>query len=345
MPTITEQELKQQLQKGAPAPVYLFYGQEQYLVRHYVGQTVKKANIQNPDFNLHLFDSATSAQEIFDAADAFPLLGERKCVQVCDFPIDKAPAAEFNQLLALLQDPNPTTLLVLWFETVEIDPKKPSERAKKLFKQIEQAGGVVVQFAHRTTGQLVKTLCDGAARRGVRLDPTTARYIVETVGSDMSTLVQELEKLCAYVPEGTITRQVADALLCPTVESSVFSLSNALLAGDLKKSEYILSDLLFMRVEPVAIVSILAGAYVDIYRSMAISKAGQTVQSAAKALGYYSTAFRLENAARHANRMSREKILYCLQALRGADAALKGSRLQPKVVLERLFAQLLTKNG
>ncbi len=345
MPPVTEQELKQHLQKGAPAPVYLFYGQEQYLVRHYVSQTVKKAGIQNPDFNLHLFDSATSAQDIFDAADAFPLMSDRKCVQVCDFPIDKAPIAEFNKFLSVLQDPNPTTLLVLWFETVEIDPKKPSDRAKKLFKQVEQAGGVVVQFAHRTTGQLVKILCDGAARRQVRLDPTTARYIVETAGSDMTTLVQELEKLCAYVPGGTITREVADALLSPTVESSVFSLSNALLAGDLKKSEYILSDLLFMRVEPVAIVGILAGAYIDIYRCMAISKAGETVSAAAKALGYYNTAFRLENAMRYANRMSPQKIRACLQAISRADGLLKSSRLQPKVVLERLFAELLSKNG
>ncbi len=344
MPPVTEQDLKQHLQKGAPAPVYLFYGEEQYLVRHYAAQTVKKAGIQNPDFNLHLFDSTTSAQDIFDAADAFPLMSERKCVQVCDFPIDKAPLSEFNKLLSVLEDPNPTTLLVLWFETVEIDPKKPSDRAQKLLKQIEKIGGVTVQFAHRTTGQLVKVLCDGAARRHVRLDPTTARYIVETAGSDMTTLVQELEKLCAYVPEGTITREVADALLSPTVESSVFSLSNALLAGDLKKSEQILADLLFMRVEPVAIVSILAGAYIDIYRAMAILKAGQTVSAAAKALGYYKTAFRLENAVRYANRMSPQKIRACLQAISAADTALKSSRLQPKVVLERLFAQLLIKN-
>ena len=338
MKSITETELKKQI-KGTLAPVYLIYGDETYLKQHYVNSIIKKAAGGDQSFNFNRFDGAPDMQALFDATSQLPLLHPTKCVLVCDCDIEKLPAAELEKLLEIVEEPFDTTILLFWFDTVEIQVKKAA-KFKKLAASVEKRGGCTVELGHKSPAELQRMLCDGAARRGCRMEPTTARYLIETCSDDLQTLLNELEKLCAFAPGQHITREIIDQAAVRSVDVSIYNLAKALTAGRMGEAMHILDDLFFQRTEPVVILSSLSAPYVDMVRARAAVTAGRQADSIAKEFGYYGTAFRLKNAAYAAKGMTMAQLHKSLQVLLEADGMLKGSKTDPRVVLEQTLIRL-----
>ena len=334
----TEAELKKQLKEGL-APVYLLFGSETYLKQHYVNQIVKKAAGGDKSFNLNRFAGAPDMQALYDAASQFPLLNPTKCVLVCDYDVEKASAAELEKLLQIVAEPFDTTVLLFWFDTVEINLKKAT-KFKKLAAAAEKRGGCVAELGRKTSAELQRMLCDGAARRGCRMEPTTARYLIETCSDDLQTLLSELEKLCAYGEGEHITREMIDKVAVRKVDVSIYNLAKALTAGKMAEAMRLLDDLFFQRVEPIIILSSLSAPYVDMARAKAAEAAGQRADSIANEFGYYGTAFRLKNASYAAKGMRMAQLRQSLAVLLEADGMLKGSKTPARVALEQTLIRL-----
>lgn len=337
-----EAQLKKELQSGTLAPVYFLYGEEHYLIRHYVNRIIQKTVTANAEFNLDEYDEKVPLQQIYDSAMAFPLMSERKCVSVCDLPVDELTQADFRVLTEMVAQPNPTTVLLFWFETVDIPQKGMPDRLKKLLAAVEKGGGIAVCFPHKSESEIVTLLCDGASKRRCRMQPTTAKYMISLCGESLFLLVNELEKLCAYAADGNgvITNETVDAVCSRTVEASVYGISRALFANRLPEALKLLDDLFFMRTKPVYILSGLSDSYIDIYRVMAAQKAGMTKQQVAQQFGYGGRAFRLDYAERYVKQMRSESVFFSLQAIAEADSRLKGSRENPQTVIESLLVTL-----
>ncbi|MCI8359858.1 MAG: DNA polymerase III subunit delta [Clostridiales bacterium] len=338
MKPITEAELKKQL-KGELAPVYLLFGTETYLKQHYVNLLVKKAAGEERNFNFNRFDGLPDMQALYDAASQFPLMRPTKCVLVCDYDPEKASAAELEKLLQIVAEPLDTTVLLFWFDTVEVNLKKAT-KFKKLAVAAEKRGGYAVELNRRTPAELQRMLCDGASRRGCRMEPTTARYMIENCSDDLQTLLGELEKLCAYGQGEHITREMIDKVTVRRVEVSVYNLAKALTAGRIEEAMSLLDDLFFQRVEPIVILSSLSAPYVDMLRAKAAEAAGQRADAIAADFGYYGTAFRLKNASYAAKRLGMDQLRQSLTVLLEADGRLKGSRTPPRTALEQTLIQL-----
>lgn len=341
MPT-TEAKLKKEIQSASLAPVYFLYGEEHYLIRHYVNQIIKKSVTENIEFNLDEYDERATVQQIYDSAMAFPLMSERKCVSICDLPIDKLTQGDFKALIEMVAAPNPTTILLLWFESVNIPQKNMPERFKKLIAAVEKGGGTVTCLEHKTELEIVNLLCSGAAKRGCRMQPTTARYMISLCGDSLFLLINELEKLCSYSLKlgGIITNEMVDAVCSRTVEASLYGISRALFSGRLKEALKLLEDLFYMRTDPILVLSGIADTYIDIYRVLAAQKSGISKADTAQQLNYGKLDFRLDYAERYAKQLTAEAVNHSLEAITEADFKLKGSKEDPKIVMETLLVTL-----
>ncbi len=341
MPT-NEAQLKKDIGSGSLSPVYFLYGDEHYLIRHYVNRIIKKTVTDNIEFNLDEYDEKVSVQQVYDSAMAFPLMSEKKCVSVCDLPVDKLSQSDFKALLEMVSEPNPTTVLLLWFETVEIPQKNMPDRFKKLIAAVEKGGGAAVSFPHKSEMEIANMLCDGASKRRCRMQPTTAKYMISVCGDSLFLLINELEKVCAYAlsSNGIITNETIDAVCSRTVEASAYGISRELFANRLPQALKLLADLFYMRTEPLIILAGIADTYIDIYRLMASQKAGLSKAQASQQFGYGNRAFRLDYAERYAKQLNREAVNLSLEAIAEADNKLKGSREDPRMIMETLLITL-----
>ncbi len=348
MPEMGESELKKQLAAGELYSLYLLAGEEKYLVKRGARRLIRRAGGESfPEFNCQEFGSGSSVDSIADAVEALPFFAEHKCVALSDWNVEERDSAELDKLYELLDSVPETTTLVLWYPTLEFDGKK-SAKWKKLLKKVQEKGGVLF-FERRSEADLQKLLLREAEKAGCGLSRQLAGRIVEYAGRDVTQLLGEMEKLCAFAlgsasggpPE--ITADMVEDLVPKTMETTVFLMSNALVAGNYEKAYSLLDTLLYQNEEPIAILGALASAYVDMARVRAALESGQPAAAAGEYGDYKGKEFRLRNAERNGRSLKPEVLRQSLDLLLEADMALKGSRLEGRIVLEELIAKLLSR--
>ena len=146
---MTERELRAELSSKKLRNVYIFWGVEQYTMRRMITSLADSVTGKDDDFNRAYFDGATQVQYVFDAVYSLPFLAERKFVAWADMPITKLSDKDISTLAGIVSDCPPSTVLVIYFETVEIDPKRIPAGLKKLISAAEKSGGVLADMDHR----------------------------------------------------------------------------------------------------------------------------------------------------------------------------------------------------
>ena len=101
-----------------------------------------------------------------------------------------------EELAYYLQKPLRSTILVLCHKHGVLD------RRKKLAGEIEKAGGIVFESKKLREAQLPAFITSYLKRKGVDIEPKASQMVAEFVGTDLSRLTGELEKLVITLPKG-----------------------------------------------------------------------------------------------------------------------------------------------
>lgn len=341
MPGINELELKNQIKAGDLKRVYLLYGAEDYLKKHYCKQLADKTvRGKMEEFNLMQFEwRESSVDEIADAVEMLPMMAEKRCVIVRDFDAEGIGASESAKMTQLLKDPPETCVLIFRLDTVQVNLKR-SSKWKTFVKKVD-AVGCSVELGRRDASSLGKTLCAAAAKLGCTLSPHNASYLVTLCGSDMQTLFHELHKVCAFAGGGEITKEQIKAVATPTLDAGAFDLVRAITRKEGDKAFALLDTLFANREEPVMLLAALCSTYADLYRAKVAAMGGEAAEALKGCFDYRGKEFRLRNAARDSASLDLARLRAALELLAKADRMLKGSRTDRRVILEQTVAGLL----
>lgn len=345
MPVITENELKQQIKASEFSNLYFIYGEEKYLVKHYTNLLEKKVVDQAfSDFNLHLYDGKTvDLDDVAVAAESLPMMSEYACLIIKDLPADSLHEEEFSKLENIIRDIPETTVIIISLPTLNVNMKSSS--GKKIMSCFEKFGSVV-EFSHFSSQQLVKLIEKGAKERGCVFGFSEANYLLTLIGDDMSVVLNELEKICAYKKEGTVSKSDIDAVVVKSMQARVFDLTKALFANNCDTAMAILDTLFAMKEEPINILGAIVTSYVDMYRAKVYISGGMRAIDAAEDFNYRNKEFRLTNAAKTVSKYSMKQLRTFLEILSEADTTLKSSSTNGRLVLEQAITKLLlVSNG
>jgi len=199
MAALTLDALLRGLKKGgrAPEPVYLLYGDEDVLKDEAVRALVDVAIVAGRDFNLDVRFAPDLTPESFDAlVNTPPMLAERRAVVIRGVEqLGKRKTKLRDEVLRYLVAPNPTTVLVLIVAAGE-EPDADILRAS-----------TSVELDGLEADRVPRWLQHRAATLGLTLAPDAGELLLNSVGSDLSALSRELEKLAALTRTGrTVTR-------------------------------------------------------------------------------------------------------------------------------------------
>lgn len=345
MALLNEDSLKKQIKSGEFSSVYLIYGNEGYLKQFYANQICSKAvNRDFADFNLKKLDGkSTSLNEIYDCTTSFPMMDSHTCTIVKDFPLNTyvGDRGKLNEdLLTVISEISETSILVFWMDTVEVDEK--NSKWSKLIKVFDEAG-VSAKIDKRTRSALEKLLIASASKKDCTLSRDIASYMISLVGEDMSTLQNELNKVCAFTGSGEITRKAIEETAVVSVEAKIFNLSRMIVNGDADGAFENLNNLFKLREEPVVILAVLSKAFVDMYRVKAAKEKGVSYTALAGVFpaAYKGKGFILDNAARDCSSYTLTQLKSALTLLSDTDRRLKSTGEDAKTLLEELILRLL----
>ena len=337
---VTPAQLNTRLKKGELLSVYLLYGPEQGLLQamaeRLIGAAVPVEN--QPMLLTRLEGEKLSMDQLTALCRTVPFLGDRRCVVVSDFPLDKLGKGEGEAMKQLLADPSPFTVLLLTYSNPELDLTKA--KWKPYLEGIKKAGAVC-EFAHKTPRELVKALCSYCAKRGRTMSANTASFLVDRCGVEYSLLTAEADKLLAYAHGREITPEDIEQLCSKTIERSAFDLAAALVEGRAKDAFTMLEELFALQQKPVMILGAVSASFLDLYRLRLALDSGRSVSQLAQDFGYRNS-WRLERMVRQAGRYPLKRIQNCVLALAEADKLLKSSKLDDGVILETAMGKMLS---
>lgn len=323
--------------------VYLLYGAQPYLIGLYEKQLIKKALGGDgfSDFNLHRFQGDTlDLQAFYDAVESLPFFAGSRCVTL-DLDPDKLDAGQVQELCGVLADPPATTTVIL---TVKTLPTK-KEKLNALLKVCDKAG-CVVELGTRRGNDTLRFLRDRAQKSGCALSSETASYLMERCGEDMQLLDCELQKVCAYVGCGEISREDIDAVVTVVLQARVFDLSKAIFRGNFSKAMELVDQLIDLREPAGKVLAVLSSSFVDLYRGYTTRQANVPAAQAAADFGYAKNReFLIKNAMADSGGYTAPQIGALLEVLAAADSRLKSTGGSDRVILEEAIAKLFLIMG
>ncbi len=346
MAIFDEEALKKNIKSGSFSRVYFLFGDESYLKKHYTDLIVKKTvSADFKDFNLHILEGKdTDLNELSDCVLSFPMMDEYSCTVVNDYPLlnilgEKGKINEnFSELISELPE---STVLVFRAENIEVDIK--NAKWTKIIRFFESKNGICANLCKRSPFQLAKLLEDSAKKKNCTLTRDVSSYMVSVIGDDLSTLKNELDKICAYKNCGVIEKKDVDNTATVSAEAKIFNLSRQITSGDADGAFKTLTNLFKQKEEPVIISAVLSKAFTDMYRVKTAKEKGLKPREIAEVFpsSYKNKEFILQNADRDSAGYTVERIHKSLEILSDADRRLKSTGENPQAVLEEVVIRLL----
>jgi len=217
-------------------PVYLLMGEEAYYidqVSDYIANNVLSP--EERDFNQDVVfasDKKTvDAAAVAQMARQFPMMAERRVVIVKEAQNIKQWEPVQKYLEKASTSPN---MLVLCYKNGTMD------RRSAVFKAINNCG-VVLESAKIKDWQVPQFVQKYLKERNVAIEPQTAEVIANFVGSDLSRLSGELDKLLIGIDDNNrrVTPEMAEAKIGVSKDFNTFELKNALIEKNVYKANQI----------------------------------------------------------------------------------------------------------
>ncbi len=244
--------LKADIKNAQPQKLYIFWGEEVFLLHHYLEQ-LKKTVLDEltESFNFHRFTQETfDIRSFADAVENLPMMTERTLVQVDEIDFFKFAEDGREKMAEILADIPDYCTVVFTYETVTW---KPDKRFTKLWGAVNQ-NGLIVEFAKQSQRDLVAWITRHFASRKKTITPELCTYLIDITGGTMTAISSEIAKIAAFSGTDHICRADIDAVTEPVLDAVVFRMTDQLGTGDYSGALLTLQKLLKMQQEPLPIL-------------------------------------------------------------------------------------------
>ncbi|MEJ7595208.1 MAG: DNA polymerase III subunit delta [Planctomycetaceae bacterium] len=210
----------------------------------------------------------------------------------------------------------------------------------KLFKLVEQHG-VAVECSELTGANLLKWLQRVAKDQyGKTLDRENAALIVQLAGDGLGMLLQEIAKLASLVGDVVeITREDVTKVVGGWRTETTWVMLDAVRDGHAGKALQALDKLMISGESPQKVLGGVTYTFRKLAEATERARAGTPLRDAISGSGIFPNAIAASEV--YLRRIGFERASRILQLLIEADTEMKGgSRVDPKLLLERLFVRL-----
>ena len=182
----------------------------------------------SPGFNLAVFTAGQGADRAVEASKTVPMMAKYRVVIIRE--MESAPVDLLDDLLAYIENPSPSTVLILT-GIKNAPPSGGMDRGRRLEGAIKKFG-LVQRFKTGEQDPLRFSMA-AADEAGCQMSRRAASMIVELVGSDLGRIQTELGKVVAYVGgEGRIDVEDVEAVCSLVAEAAIWDLTDAVVRRD-----------------------------------------------------------------------------------------------------------------
>ncbi len=174
-----------------------------------------------------VFGSDVTSAQVADLARELPMMSQYKVIIVKEAQNIKST----EELEKYLDHPSPQTVLVYCYKNGTIDKRK------KIISKAKSAG-VVFESVKLKDAALPSFISSYMQSHGVTIDQRIISVIAESIGSNLTRLSSELDKLILSLPDNDkrVTPELVEKVIGVSKEYNPFELKNALLSRNISKA-------------------------------------------------------------------------------------------------------------
>lgn len=227
-------QLVTDIKNGNLKPIYFLMGEEAYYIDK-ISSYIEKNVLAEEEkgFNqMVLYGRDVTIEDIVGNAKRYPMMAERQVVIVKEA---QDLSRTIEKLAAYAENPQPTTVLVINYKYKKIDKRKA------LYKTLKKIG-VVYESKKLYENQVSDWIRRVLAPKGYNISPKAAQMLVEFLGTDLSKINNELEKLQLIIPKGNqITPELIEENIGISKDYNNFELRKAIGEKNIIKTHQIIN--------------------------------------------------------------------------------------------------------
>jgi len=347
-----------EVRAGKLRPAYILVGDEVFfrdrcraaLLEHLVPAEMR-------DFSLHDLDLAeVSVAEVLDRAQTPSLMAPFQVMFVRGLKVLYGRGSHKEEFAAIEQyckDPNPNAVVIFVADHISIpaDVRRMDMQDKDKYERIRETLGdccAIVELARVDEADGMRWALESAQAQGVKLEQEAARELVDSLGTDMMLVANELEKLMLFTGEKKrITLGDVETMVLAAKQRSLYELTDAISAKDRARALQVLDGLLSTGDGDEAAIGHLY-MLAKTFRQMLVILEKNVRDSRAiwQALwqGFRVPPFAADDLIRQARRYkSRRELTRALRLIARADFQLRSNPPSKRLVLENLVLDLATE--
>ncbi len=220
------------LQNGIIHPVYFLSGEEAYFIDEiadYIEDNILEESERG--FNqMVLYGRDVTIDDIVGNAKRYPMMADRQVVIVKEA---QDLSRTIDKLASYVENPQPSTVLVICYKYKKLDKRKGLAKALK-------KSGVHYENKKLYDNQVGEWLRDLLSKKGYKMNPKAAHILVEYLGTDLSKVNNEVNKLMLILPQGSeITSEAIEENIGISKDFNNFELRKAVGERDIVKAQRI----------------------------------------------------------------------------------------------------------
>lgn len=238
---ITADNLLTDLKNRKFKPLYLLHGEEPFYI-DVLSDYIEKNILSDGEKSFNqsiLYGKDSDLINIVNASKRYPMMSDYQVILVKEaqelkWGKDTEDKKANDPILAYLENPLPSTILVFCFKYAKFDKRK------KTYKAFEK-NGVVFESATIRDYQVAAWIETHLKTNGHKINAKAAALMAEYLGTDLSKVANELEKLFLNVPASReITVDDVQNNIGISKDYNVFELQTALSKRDVFKANQII---------------------------------------------------------------------------------------------------------
>ncbi|MBQ6226044.1 MAG: DNA polymerase III subunit delta [Bacteroidaceae bacterium] len=192
---ITYDDILRDLKAKKVAPVYYLMGDEDYFIDKLSDAIVEAVLTEDEkDFNLDiLYGAEAEMDKVIELARAYPMMAEKRVVLVREAQAMRS----IEGLETYLAHLTPTTVLIFCHKHGKLDTRKAAAKA------IQQVG-VIYESKRLYDNQVASFISQYLHKHNVDVEPQAIQMLASHVGSDLSRLTTEMDKLLLALNGGRV---------------------------------------------------------------------------------------------------------------------------------------------
>lgn len=337
-PAPTFQDIRKALKSRRFVPVYLLHGAEGYYIDELVKDFDSILSDDEKIFNQYtIFAPETEPAQLLDVCRRIPMMSDHQVVILKEAQAVRAD--KLAKLIPYLSAPTPTTILVVCC--------RGAEAKKDIEKAVVKGGGVVYNSKKVPDYNIPAVIGTYIREKGLSAEQKSLEMLRDFIGSDLSRLYNEIDKLATLLPaNAAITPEVIELNIGVSKEYNTFELVDALAARDGARAFRIAA---YFRANPKAVPLVVASAsifgfFADLL--VAYYAADKSDKGISDELGLRNS-FALRRVRLGMSRYNAFQIIEIIGAIRRFDINSKGilSRQNEHQLFHELIHHILTAPG